>query len=42
MQAVAMIFNGVHFEQVDADKAFAYARQNQALAIAVSSGKPIF
>lgn len=35
MPAVAMIFNGVHFEQAVADKAFAYARQSQAQAIAL-------
>jgi hypothetical protein len=35
MQTVAMIFNGVHFEPAVADKAFAYAKQSQALTIAL-------
>lgn len=35
MQAVAMVFNGIHFEQAVAKKAFAYAQQSQSPVIAL-------
>ena len=35
MSAVAMIFNGVHFGQAVADKAFAYAKQSGGDVVAI-------